>query len=65
MENYNGSQVFLRQPRVTELDRSQVTVLLKAWRGGDRTALERLTPLLYDELKRLARKFKISFVSSM
>ena len=42
---------------VTESDRSQVTVLLKAWRGGDPSALERLTPLLYDELKRLARRF--------
>jgi RNA polymerase sigma factor (TIGR02999 family) len=42
---------------VAESDRSQVTVLLKAWRGGDRSAFERLTPLLYDELKRLARRF--------
>lgn len=42
---------------MTESDRSQVTVLLKAWRGGDPSALERLTPLLYGELKRLAQKF--------
>jgi RNA polymerase sigma-70 factor, ECF subfamily len=32
-----------------------VTSLLRAWNRGDGTALERLTPLLYDELRRLAR----------
>jgi len=31
-----------------------VTVLLRAWRGGDRDALERLTPVVYGELRRLA-----------
>jgi RNA polymerase sigma factor (TIGR02999 family) len=29
--------------------------LLRAWGSGDQTALERLTPLVYDELRRLAR----------
>jgi RNA polymerase sigma-70 factor (ECF subfamily) len=32
-----------------------VTTLLRAWSHGDGTALERLTPLIYDELRRLAR----------
>jgi RNA polymerase sigma-70 factor (ECF subfamily) len=32
-----------------------VTSLLRAWSHGDGTALERLTPLIYDELRRLAR----------
>lgn len=32
----------------------EVTRLLLQWKEGDREALERLTPLLYDELKRLA-----------
>jgi RNA polymerase sigma factor (TIGR02999 family) len=32
-----------------------VTTLLRAWSHGDGTALERLTPLVYDELRRLAR----------
>lgn len=32
-----------------------VTTLLRAWSRGDGTALERLTPLIYDELRRLAR----------
>jgi RNA polymerase sigma factor (TIGR02999 family) len=35
--------------------REQVTQLLVAWRGGDAEALETLTPLVYDELHRLAR----------
>jgi RNA polymerase sigma factor (TIGR02999 family) len=33
---------------------SQITVLLKAWRGGDAEALDRLTPLVYDQLRRMA-----------
>ncbi len=33
-----------------------VTALLRAWSGGDAAALERLTPLIYDELRRLARR---------
>lgn len=32
------------------------TQLLTEWRSGDPQALERLTPLVYDELRRLARK---------
>jgi RNA polymerase sigma factor (TIGR02999 family) len=35
---------------------SDVTALLKAWRGGDQTALERLTPLVYNHLRRLGRQ---------
>jgi RNA polymerase sigma factor (TIGR02999 family) len=35
----------------------QITVLLKAWGGGDAAALERLTPLVYQELHRLARGY--------
>src|ERR1051326_129135 len=34
----------------------EVTGLLNAWRGGDAPALERLIPLIYDELRRLARR---------
>ena len=32
-----------------------ITNLLHAWRGGDPTALDQLMPLVYDELRRLAR----------
>jgi RNA polymerase sigma factor (TIGR02999 family) len=36
---------------------SQVTVFLKAWTAGDAAALDRLTPLVYDELRRMARRY--------
>ena len=35
----------------------QVTVLLSKWSGGDREALGQLTPLIYDELRKLARAY--------
>jgi len=31
-----------------------VTILLRAWRDGDRTALDRVVPLVYAELRRIA-----------
>lgn len=34
----------------------EVSQLLGAWSGGDQKALERLTPIVYDELHRLARR---------
>lgn len=34
-----------------------ITALLKAWTGGDEQALERLTPLVYPELLRIARQY--------
>ena len=33
-----------------------VTTLLQSWRSGDAEALESLTPLVYDELRRLAAR---------
>jgi RNA polymerase sigma factor (TIGR02999 family) len=35
----------------------EVTRLLLAWRNGDQEALERLTPLVYGELRRMAHRF--------
>src|SRR5258708_7072722 len=35
----------------------EVSVLLHAWSGGDRNALERLTPIIYKELHRLAGRY--------
>lgn len=35
----------------------QITGLLGAWAGGDVAALERLTPLVYAELRRMARRY--------
>jgi len=34
-----------------------VSALLHAWSGGDRDALEKLTPIVYGELHRLARRY--------
>jgi RNA polymerase sigma factor (TIGR02999 family) len=36
---------------------SQVTDLLTRWRAGDRQALDALLPLVYEELRRLARHY--------
>jgi RNA polymerase sigma factor (TIGR02999 family) len=35
----------------------EVTQLLQAWRRGDNAALEKLVPLVYDELHRLAHRY--------
>jgi RNA polymerase sigma factor (TIGR02999 family) len=35
---------------------AEVTVLLKAWRGGDDRALDILLPIVHDELRRIARR---------
>ncbi len=35
---------------------ADISRLLNAWGAGDQTALERLTPLVYDELRRMARR---------
>jgi RNA polymerase sigma factor (TIGR02999 family) len=36
---------------------TDVTTLLKAWRGGDAAALDRLTPLVYEHLRKLGRQY--------
>ncbi len=38
-------------------DSKDVTRLLRAWSDGDAGALDRLTPIVYDELKRMARRY--------
>ncbi len=40
---------------MTSASRDDVTGWLQAWSNGDETALERLTPLVYGELRRRAR----------
>jgi RNA polymerase sigma factor (TIGR02999 family) len=39
------------------IDGPEITQLLKAWGRGDQTALDRLTPLVYDRLRRLASHY--------
>ena len=36
---------------------SGVTELLRDWQSGDRVALEKLIPLIYDELRRIAHRY--------
>src|SRR5262245_10450174 len=38
-----------------EAPRQDVTELLRAWQQGDAAAVERLMPIVYDELRRVAR----------
>jgi hypothetical protein len=42
---------------MSEPSTHEVTVLLLAWNQGDQKALARLTPLVYQELRRLARGY--------
>jgi RNA polymerase sigma-70 factor, ECF subfamily len=42
---------------MTQPETGRVTLLLKAWNAGDPAALDRLTPLVYDELRRMARRY--------
>ena len=42
---------------MAELPERGVTALLKDWSGGDPTALERLMPLVYGELRKLAASY--------
>ena len=41
---------------VTTASPHDVTLLLQAWSEGDESALEKLAPLIYAELHRLARR---------
>ena len=47
-----------RTPRVSVAnpETREITELLAAWSGGDETAFEQLVPVVYAELKRLARR---------
>lgn len=39
------------------LSADNLTELLIEWREGDKTALDKLTPLVYDELRRIAHRY--------
>ena len=42
---------------MVQASREEVTGLLQAWSGGDQAALEKLMPLVYAELHRLAKRY--------
>jgi RNA polymerase sigma factor (TIGR02999 family) len=51
-----GADPARRNDHATETGACDVTSLLMAARGGDRGALDRLMPLIYDDLRKLARR---------
>lgn len=46
----------MKSDKKTNLTKEDVTVLLRAWVEGDPSAPEKLAPLIYAELRRLARR---------
>jgi RNA polymerase sigma-70 factor (ECF subfamily) len=46
-----------RQSQHVESTTQDVSTLLRAWSGGDQRALDKLTPIVYEELHRLARRY--------
>jgi RNA polymerase sigma factor (TIGR02999 family) len=44
-------------PALTPTGSSEITALIRAWSDGDQSAFERLTPLVYNELRRMARRY--------
>ena len=42
---------------LTPISEEEISVLLQAWSNGDQIALEKLTPIVYNELHRLARHY--------
>jgi len=45
------------EPVLNQSSDVEIGTLLQAWSDGDRNALEKLTPIVYEELRRLARHF--------
>ena len=52
VNHYNVLAKFFVAPS----DSQEISILLKAWGSGDQAALDRLTPLVYAELHRMARR---------
>src|ERR1700693_3264925 len=46
-----------RSSQHAESTTQDVSTLLRAWSGGDQNALEKLTPIVYEELHKLARRY--------
>jgi RNA polymerase sigma-70 factor, ECF subfamily len=54
---YRANLMIRQHEEVAAASSSGVTALLQAWSEGDRGALDRLTPIVYEELRRLARRY--------
>jgi RNA polymerase sigma factor (TIGR02999 family) len=46
-----------RTAPIVEADMNDISQLLHAWSGGDGSALEKLTPIVYNQLHQLARRY--------
>jgi RNA polymerase sigma-70 factor, ECF subfamily len=56
--NFSDVEAKLRsETGMTSLTADNLTGLLIEWRQGDRAALNKLTPLVYDELRRIAHRY--------
>jgi RNA polymerase sigma factor (TIGR02999 family) len=42
---------------MTPAESPEITVLLRAWRDGDQAAFDRLWSIMYDDLRRMARRY--------
>jgi RNA polymerase sigma factor (TIGR02999 family) len=51
-----GPSAFMDARTLAESGQRDITGLLAAWRGGDAEAFDRLFPLVYDELRRIAHR---------
>ena len=50
-------RLFLLHRKMMSVSASSVTQLLVDWQQGDQSALKKLTPLIYDELRRIAHRY--------
>ena len=53
--NSQSAQVSLKVPQM--LSTQSVSLLLDQWNSGDREALDQLMPLIYEELRKMARRY--------
>ena len=51
------TKMMLESTTMMTLTADNLTGLLIEWREGDKAALDRLTPLVYDELRRIAHRY--------
>ena len=62
---YSGAMLRFHHPGLTkpawgymqQSSTHEVTGLLRAWSGGDQGAIEKLTPLVYEQLHRIAQRY--------
>jgi RNA polymerase sigma factor (TIGR02999 family) len=52
-----SSSPFRLKAHMTSTSRDEITLLLHEWRNGDRAALDKLVPVVYRELRRLASHY--------